>query len=188
MELQQKRPVKDRYIPQTLRHYHPCLARTVLGELWDWATVKRVAGRAQSEHLTALCTVFLDMFLILKRQYFFCEVPFESGAQKESDLLFLSFLLLLLCFSPSTSVICDIAAWIITSGSTVWLSENIMKLLLPFLPCFLLQCACLFNLWNWQERDTRYNFMHNSIASCFYQRKKKVYTNRFNSVFLLQEY
>ena len=29
--------------------------------------------------------------------------------------------------------------------------------------------------------------MHNSIASCFYQRKK-VYTYRFNSVFLLQEY
>lgn len=34
-----------------------------------------------------LCTVFLDMYVlhvILKRQYFFCEVPFESGAQKES--------------------------------------------------------------------------------------------------------
>lgn len=121
-----------------------------------------------------LYTVFLDMYVILKRQYFFCEVPFESGAQKESDFLFF------------LNIICDIAAWIIMCCSTVWLSENIMKLVLPFLPCFLLQCACLFNLWNWQEHNTRYHFMHNSIASCFYQRKKNVY--RFNSVFLLQEY
>lgn len=117
-----------------------------------------------------LCTVFLDMSVILKRQYFF--IPFE-----ESD--FFNFILF--------TVICDIAARIIMCGSTVWLSEDIMMLVLPFLPCFLLQCACLFNLWNWQEHHRRYHFMHNSIASCFYQRKK-VYTYRFNSVFLLQEY
>lgn len=38
----------------------------------------------------------------------------------------------------------DTAAWIILCGSMDRLSENIMKLVLPSLPCFLLQCACLF--------------------------------------------
>lgn len=101
---------------------------------------------------TSPCFALCFWTCILKRQYFFCEVPFESGAQKESDFLFFC------SFFIFSTVICDTAAWIITCGSTVWLSENIMKLVLPFLPCFLLQCACLFNLWNWQEHNNKIPF------------------------------
>lgn len=44
---------------------------------------------------TSPCFALCFWTCILKRQYFFCEVPFESGAQKESDfLLFLFFLYL----------------------------------------------------------------------------------------------
>lgn len=52
-----------------------------------------------------LCDVFLNMYVILKRQYFFREVPFERFAQKESDFSSYLFFLFHFFLRPLLSVI-----------------------------------------------------------------------------------
>lgn len=47
----------------------------------------------QLERPPTLCTVFVNMSVILKRQYFFCVGPFECGALKKSNFMFPFFVL-----------------------------------------------------------------------------------------------
>lgn len=61
--------------------------------------------------------------------------------------------------------------WFCSMNYHVWLCglviHNIMKLILPSMPCLMLQCACLFNLWNWQEHTVTHRrpFMHQGTAT-----------------------
>lgn len=121
----------------------------VVGELQKWA----FAGLAVEVPHFAFCTVFQNMCVFLKRQYFF--PGFLLGAKPKRNLMFVCYLLIYL-FVVST-VICAIGTWIITCGSAVWFSEDFMKLVLPSLPCVSLcwSVPAYFNLWNWQEHNMR---------------------------------
>lgn len=77
---------------------------------------------------------------------------------------------------------------LIACGSTVRLSENIEKL--EYYPSCLAFCCSVpaFSICEIDKkviRDKR--FMHNSIAKLFLP-SGEMYTDRFNSVFFLQEY
>lgn len=86
-----------------------------------------------------LCTVFLNMYVILKRQYFFCDVPFECRAQKESDFPFIYLFIYIFFSRPVLTVISqhELSCVALRSGSQ---EHNEVSVTLPAL---LFAAVCL---------------------------------------------